>query len=71
MNKEHALETLLIVNQILGNEPDFLRETQSTEALEAIARLVSEEARRGKQPLGPGAWGLFLEFIATKPAGGS
>ena len=70
MNKDHAMESLLLVNHVFKNDPAFLRETQSTAALDAIGRLVSEEARRGKQPLGPGAWGLFLEFIASKPAAG-
>jgi hypothetical protein len=55
------------VNQVFKNDVAFLRTTQSSAALDAIGRLVSEEARQGKQPLGPGAWGLFLEFIALKP----
>lgn len=67
MNKDHALEALLLVNQIFKTDEAFLRDTQSSTALDAIGRLVSEEARRGKQPLSPGPWGLFLEFIASKP----
>ena len=70
MNKDHAIESLLLVNHVFKSDTAFLRDTQSTAALDAIGRLVSEEARRGKQPLGPGAWGLFLEFIASKPAAG-
>lgn len=70
MNKDHALESLLLVNQVFKNDAVFLRDTQSSAALDAIGRLVSEEARRGKQPLGPAAWGLFLEFIASKAAVG-
>jgi len=65
MNKEHAMESLLLVNQTFKNDAAFLRDTHSSAALEAIGRLVSDEARRGKQPLAPGAWGLFLEFIAS------
>lgn len=68
MNKDHALESLLLVHQVFKNDAAFLRDTQSTSALEAIGRLVSEEARRGKQPLSPGAWGLFLEYIVSTPA---
>jgi len=67
MTRDHALECLLLVNQVFKNDVAFLRTTQSSAALDAIGRLVSEEARQGKQPLGPGAWGLFLEFIASKP----
>jgi hypothetical protein len=70
MNKDHALECLLLVNQVIKNDAAFPRDTQSTAALNAIGRLVSEEARRGKQPLSPGAWGLFLEFTVSKPAAG-
>ena len=70
MNKDHAMESLLLVNHVFKNDSAFLRDTQSSAALDAIGRLVSEEARRGKQPLSPGAWGLFLEFIASKPAAG-
>jgi hypothetical protein len=68
MNKDHALECLLLVDRIFQDDADFLHDTRSSAALEAICRLVSEEARRGKRPLGPGAWGLFLEFVATKAA---
>ncbi len=66
MNKEHALESLLLVNQIFKNDAAFLLETQSRAALSAVVRLVSDEARHGRQPLGPGPWGVFLEYIASK-----
>jgi hypothetical protein len=62
-NKDKAMETLLIVNRFLSQEPDFLRDTQSAEALEALGKLVSEEARRGRAPLDPRGWGEFLEFV--------
>jgi hypothetical protein len=68
MNKDHALECLLLVNQVFKDDADFLQDTKSSVALDTICRLVSEEARRGKRPLGPAAWGLFLEFIATEAA---
>ena len=63
MNKDHALEALLLVNQVFKNQPALLRETQSASALDAISRLVSLEAHQGKHPLSPGDWGLFLEYI--------
>jgi hypothetical protein len=68
MNKGHALESLLLVEDAFKNDTAFLRETRTTEALEALTRLVSEEARRGKHPLAPGSWGLFLEFVVSKSA---
>ena len=70
MTKDHALESLLLVSRVFQNEPAFLRDTRTTEALDAIGRLVSEEALRGKQPVSPGAWGLFLEFVASKASPG-
>jgi len=70
MNKDHAMETLLLVNRAFAHDARFLRETRSTDALETLGRLVSEEARRGRQPLGPGPWGLFLEYVVTTPASG-
>ncbi len=66
MNKDKSLEALLLVNRTLKQDPAFLRETRSQEALHALGVLVSEESRRGKAPLSPGEWGLFLEFIVGK-----
>jgi len=68
MNKDHAMETLLLVNRAFADNARFLRETRSTDALDTLGRLVSEEARRGRRPLGPGPWGLFLEGVVTAPA---
>lgn len=69
-NKNHATEALLVVSRAFGNDRRFLRETRSTDALDTLGRLVSEEARRGGQPLGPGPWGLFLAYIVTARAAG-
>ncbi|MFZ4764801.1 MAG: hypothetical protein ACOYMN_07570 [Roseimicrobium sp.] len=62
MNKDHALEALLLVNRMFANDEAFLRETKSVEALRALAQLVSNEAHHGKSPLSPGGWGQFLEW---------
>ena len=64
MNKDHALETLLLANQTFANDAVFLRETKTPEALRSLALLVSAEAHRGKFPLSPGPWGQFLEYIS-------
>ncbi len=63
MNKDKSLEALLLVNRTFEKDETFLSETQSKNALHALALLVSEEARRGKLPLSPGEWGQFLEYI--------
>ena len=68
MNKDKAIEALLLVNRVFQDDAEFLRETQSTDALQAIGLLVSEESRRGKAPLSPGEWGKFLEWVTTLPA---
>lgn len=65
MNKDKAVECLVLVNHLFGNDASFLRETKTTEALDAVCRLASEEARRGKSPLGPRGWGELLERCAT------
>lgn len=64
MTKDKAAECLMLVSSLLGNDKAFLAETKSTEALDALHRLASEEARRGKLPLGPRAWGDMLERCA-------
>lgn len=61
-NKDYALETLVLVNRAFARERDFLHETKSVEALDALGRLVSGQARRGGTPLGPRAWGMFLAY---------
>jgi hypothetical protein len=65
-NKDKAMEVLLVVNQAFANDPNFLRETLSADALDSLAKLVSEQARRGSYPLGPREWGQFLEYVVRK-----
>jgi hypothetical protein len=66
MTKDKAMETLLLVNRGFATNPAFLRETQSAAALEVLARLVSAESLRGKNPLSPGEWGRFLEYTRAR-----
>lgn len=70
MTKDHAMETLLMVQKVFRQEPVFLRDTQTSAALDVISRLVSVESAKGRQPLAPAAWGLFLESIVHPPAAG-
>ena len=67
MTKDHAMESLLMVQKAFRQDAAFLRHTQTTDALDAIGRLVSAEYARGRQPLAPAAWGLFMESIFSQP----
>ena len=66
-NKDKAMETLLLVNRAFADEPEFLRAALVPEALEALGKLVSGQARAGGHPLGFREWGLFLEAAASRP----
>lgn len=66
MNKDKAIEALLLVSRWFSGEKSLLQTSITVEALEAAGRLVSEESRRGQGPLGPGEWGLFLEAVKMK-----
>lgn len=67
-NKDSAMETLLMVNRAFANDKSFLDQSMSRDALDALARLVSAQARRGNMPLGPHAWGMFMARIAEQSA---
>jgi hypothetical protein len=64
--KETAMLALLNVNRVFANDADFMKATQSHEALEALSKVVSEQYRRGSMPLAPGAWGLFVEHRSNQ-----
>lgn len=66
MNKDKAIEALLLVSRRLRGDEEFLRASLTVEALDAAGRLVSEQSRRGQSPLSPGEWGLFLEAAKQK-----
>jgi hypothetical protein len=65
-NKDMAMETLLLVNRAFASDGAFLRDTLSADALDALAKLVSGQARAGGSPLGPKQWGQFLEYVVWK-----
>jgi hypothetical protein len=65
-NKDMAMETLLMVNRAFARDKAFLDESLSRDALDALARLVSAQARRDNVPLGPHAWGMFMAHIAER-----
>jgi hypothetical protein len=60
------METLLLVNRALAGEPELLRAALVPQALEALGKLASEQARAGDRPLGFREWGLFLEEVTRR-----
>jgi hypothetical protein len=64
--KDKAMETLLFVNRNFAGDAAFLRDTLSSDAIDALARLISAQSRRGNFPLGPKEWGQFLEYVVWK-----
>jgi hypothetical protein len=68
INKNKSLETMMMANQLLSAEREWLAETRSIEALDALVRLVSAQYRRGNAPLGPQEWGQFVALVAARAA---
>ena len=65
-NKDKTMEALVLVRRALPGEGDLLRDSLSNEALDALSKLVSEQFRAGRAPLGPREWGLFLEEVVWR-----
>jgi hypothetical protein len=65
-NKDKAMEVLILVHRTFADDPAFLKDTDSDVALDALAKLVSAQAKRGNSPLGPQEWGQFLEYVVSK-----
>ncbi len=65
-NEDKAMEVLVFVNRRFADEPNFLRDSLSREALDALAKLVSSQSLHGRDPLGPREWSLFLEYVVTR-----
>jgi hypothetical protein len=61
-NKDKACEALILVHRVFAGEKGFLDESLSKDTLEALGRLVAEQARRGASPMGPREWAMFLEY---------
>jgi len=66
MNKDNAMETLLVVHQTFAAEPGFLTATRSTTALDVLARAVSAGALNQKPSLSPRAWGQLLAYAKNR-----
>lgn len=62
MNKDKAMEALLLVTRIPVVASEVGRASLTTDALGELARGVSWELRSGKSPMGPRELGLFLEY---------
>ena len=67
MTKDKAMETLLLLSEVFASDPNFLRESKTSAALDTLGRFVSAEALHGKQfPLGPREWGMFLAHVKAR-----
>ena len=64
--KETAMIALLNVNRVFAGDAQFLKATQTREALDALTKLVSAQYRHGIVPLAPGAWGVFVETLVVR-----
>jgi hypothetical protein len=64
--KNKSMEALLLVKQVFITDANFLRDTLTGEALDALGKLVSGQYLRNRDPLGPREWGLFLEYVKLK-----
>jgi hypothetical protein len=69
MNKDHLVEALLLARQVFAGDANFLRETQTVEAWQAVGRLIAAEYRSGRKPLGPCGWGQFCASVVRPNAG--
>ncbi len=64
MTKDKAVEALLLVESLFGDDSDFMKDTFSDQALDVLARHCCQEARAGKLPLSPCGWGKLLAYLA-------
>jgi hypothetical protein len=62
-NKDKAIEVLVFVNRAFAKNPEFLSHSRSSDALDALGKLISEQYRRDHSPVGPREWGQFLEHV--------
>jgi hypothetical protein len=60
MTKEKAFEALSLTEELFGGDAAFLASTQSAAALDVFRVYLSAQARRGRFPVGPRGWGMFL-----------
>ena len=65
-NKDKAMETLLLVQRIFTDDPEFLQATHSSEALDILGKLVSDRARHGTPSLAPREWAQFLVHVTER-----
>ena len=63
MSKDKPIECLMLVKRLFATDDSFLKETRTPEALDALVRFASEQARGGRLPLGPRGWGEMLALL--------
>lgn len=62
MSKDKPMECLMLVTRLFAQDDSFLKESRTAEALDTLVRFASDQARKGRLPLGPRAWGEMLAW---------
>ena len=65
MNKDSAVEALLLVDRLPPPTRDELGDCGTDEALAVLGRLISTEFRAGRMSLSPGVAGGFFEAVVA------
>ena len=65
-NAESAMEALLLVDRLPPHVAVSLMHCQTDEALATLERFAVGGFRAGRNPLGPGAWGQWLEHARRR-----
>lgn len=64
--KDKAMEALAFVGQAFADDQPYLAETHTLEALDALGKIASAQAKSGSMPLDPRSWSMFLGYVLWK-----
>ncbi len=65
-NKDKAMETLLMVQGLYRDDPEFLDASLTPQAFDALERLVIVALRAGQDPLSPRGYGRYLAHAVDR-----
>jgi hypothetical protein len=61
--KEKAFTALIAAKRVFKNDPQFLKDTHTLEALHNLELIISSQYLHGSFPLSPREWALFLAEV--------